>query len=449
VEASARTMRFVAFLMTGPTYHHTAMWQHPEAEHSYLDPTWWQSVARTLERGRFDGLFIADLLTFRDQDHVINGGQISLLDPIPIIAQMAQVTSTLGLGVTVSTTFQPPYTIARALATLDIISNGRLAWNVVTSSSDADARVMGGSSIPPREVRYQRADEVVSLCMEFWQSWNGAHLEADKGTGTFSDADRINPVDFEGQFVSAHGYFPVPPMPQGHPVLMQAGGSGPGRDFAAKWAEIIFTLQNSLEDMQHHYRDIKGRMVAHGRDPRDCAILTSVDPIVGETRSIAQEKQAYINSLITWERAVGHVKGHTGVDVRDLPLDEPINSFPADAISIGSLDVILNGAKHENLTLREATYRYAQSDLCPQIVGTPEDVADQLAEYFLGEGCDGFIISPIHMPGAFESFCRSVMPVLIRRGLIPEVRAPGSFRDQLRAGAGFQRTDVVAARSRH
>jgi FMN-dependent oxidoreductase (nitrilotriacetate monooxygenase family) len=438
-------MRFVAFLMTGPTYHHTAMWKHPEAENLYLDPTWWQSVARTLERGRFDGLFIADLLTFRDHEYVTNGGQMSLLDPIPIIAQMAQATATIGLGVTVSTTFQPPYSIARALATLDIISNGRLAWNVVTSSSDTDARVMGGSSIPPREVRYQRADEVVSLCLEFWRSWNGAQVTPDRDSGTFTDAERIKPVDFDGRFVSARGYFSVPPMPQGHPVLMQAGGSGPGRDFAAKWAEIIFTLQNSLKDMQDHYQDIKSRMVGHGRDPRDCAILTSVDPIVGETRSIAEEKQAYINSLIEWETAVGHVKAHTGVDVRELPLDQPIDSFPPDAISIGSLDVILKGARHENLTLREATYRYAQSDLCPQIVGTPDDVADQLAEYFLGEGCDGFIISATHMPGALETFCRSVMPVLIRRGLVPEVRAPGTFRDQLRSGAGLQREEALHA----
>ncbi len=430
-----RYMRFVAMLMTGPTQHHTAAWRHPESVNSLLDPTWWQDTARMLERGSFDGLFLADTHTFGNTEIMESGGQMALLDPVPLIAQMAQATTTIGLGVTISTTFLPPYSIARVLATLDIVSQGRVAWNVVTSWNDVDAQVFGQDALPPRDVRYQRAHEVLELCMEFWGSWNGTTVIADKGTGTFLDTKAINPVAFKGSFVSADGYFSVPTSPQGHPVIMQAGSSGAGRDFAARWAEVVFTLQNSLEDMLDFYEDVKGRMEQYGRDPRELAILTSVDPIIGETTEIALEKQAYINGLVNLDMAIATVRNHLGIDVSTMPMDQPVTEIADDALSLGALDVLVKGARREHLTLCEALLRYATSDLTPQVVGTAEEVADQLEEYFTHHGCDGFVITPTQMPGTFESFTRSVMPVLKHRGLVPGESVPGTLRTRLRASA--------------
>ncbi|WP_228479319.1 NtaA/DmoA family FMN-dependent monooxygenase [Microbacterium atlanticum] len=428
-----RYMRFVAMLMTGPTQHHTAAWRHPESVNAHLDPQWWQEIARTLERGHFDGLFLADTLTFGNTGIADKGGQIALLDPLPLIALMAQATSRIGLGVTVSTTFIPPYAIARALSTLDIISGGRLAWNVVTSWNEGEAKAMGQDTLPPREARYQRAHEILELCMKFWSSWNGAQVIADKASGRFIETSAIDPIAFEGEFVAASGYFSTPPAPQGHPVIMQAGSSPAGRDFAARWAELVFTLQNDLEDMQAFYTDMKTRTADYGREPGELAILTSIDPIIGETSEIAREKQEYINSLVEWDVAVATIKNHLGIDIRELPLDKPVSSLTDDALSIGALEVLIKGAQRENLTLREAAFRYATSDLTPQVVGTPEEVADQLEAYFTADGCDGFIVTPTQMPGTFEAFTRSVMPILQKRGFIDPGLDGRTFRRHLRA----------------
>lgn len=412
-----RQIKLIAFLFAGPTSHHHAMWRHPETENLFLDPAWWETLARTLERGRFDGLFFADTTALYGETVLAKGGQMSLVDPIPLIAIMARATRHIGLGLTLSTSFLPPYAIARLLGSLDLLSGGRVAWNIVTSHSDLEAQNYGLDALLPRKERYDRAEETLRICLDLWSSWSEGALVADKESGRFIDATKLRKTDIKGQFVSAKGTFAVPPSPQGRPVIMQAGSSPRGRDFAASCAELVFTLQHALPDMQAFYTDMKARVARAGRDPAACSILTSVDPIIGETESIAREKQTYINALVDPQLGIALMEGHTGLDLSGYPLDKPIGDVHAETGSRGSFDVILQGTKAQNLTLGEAAKRFATSELCPQIVGTAQSVADQMTEMFEARGCDGFILTPTEMPGSFESFARSVVPILQKRGV--------------------------------
>jgi alkanesulfonate monooxygenase SsuD/methylene tetrahydromethanopterin reductase-like flavin-dependent oxidoreductase (luciferase family) len=213
---------------------------------------------------------------------------------------------------------------------------------------------------------------------------------------------------------------------------MQAGASDRGREFAARWAEMIFTLQHTKADMQAFYGDIKGRMTALGRAPEECAILPSLDPIIGETESIAREKQAYVNELVHPEVGLALVSTHIGVDLSRLPLDKPIGDLDIPQGAQGSLDVIMQGTRAEGLSLREAARRFATSELCPQIVGTPASVADQLQDLFESRACDGFILTPTVFPGTWEQFVRSVVPELQRRGVFRTEYRGRTLRENLR-----------------
>ncbi|KHK61551.1 MULTISPECIES: LLM class flavin-dependent oxidoreductase [Pseudomonas] len=429
----SKQMHLVAYLMTGPTSHHHGMWRHPETENRFLELSWWESLAQTLEQGKFDAFFFADSVSFLHPTLMARGGQISLLDPVPVASAMARATKHIGVGVTFSTSFVPPYGIARQLGTLNLLSGGRVAWNVVTSVSDREAKVFGIDKLPPRNERYDRAEEVLNTCINLWDSWSPDALVVDKTSGEFIDKTKVRRTVMSGKYVGTDGVFSVPPSDQGRPVIMQAGSSPRGRDFAAQYAEVIFTLQHSLPDMQEFYKDIKERMAKFGRSPDECAILTSVDPIIGETEAIAREKQQYINSLVDAEVAIALASGHVGVDLNEFDLDAPVNDIVVEEGSRGSLEVILQGARSENLSLRDAARRFATSESCPQVVGTPESVADQLQAYFEGKGCDGFILTPTTMPGSFEDFTRAVVPILQERGVFRKEYPGTTLRETLRA----------------
>jgi FMN-dependent oxidoreductase (nitrilotriacetate monooxygenase family) len=430
-------MHLVAFLMSGPTSHHHGMWRHPESDIRVTDPAWYEHIARVLEQGKFDSLFFADIVglgcPYNGHDTVVGrGGQMSLLDPIPLLAIMARATSRIGLGATLSTSFVPAFHIARTFQTLEHISGGRMAWNVVTSISPYEARNYG-VQLAPRDERYDRADEVVEACMALWNSWAPDAIVNDKASGTFVAPGAVTSADYAGKWTKTAGPLTTPRGPQGHPVIMQAGSSERGRQFAARWAEMIFTLQHDRGAMQRFYADIKGRLPAHGRADNECAILTSVDPIIGETESIAREKQAYMNELVDGESGLALVSAHTGVDLSKIDVDCPVEDLDLDGGSRGSLDVLIQGARAGNLTLREAARKFATSELCPQVVGTPEQVADQLQDYFESKGCDGFIITPTVFPGSFEVFARSVVPILQKRGIFRTEYEGPTLRQNLRS----------------
>ncbi len=436
-----RQMHLVAFLMTGPTCHHHGAWRHPESDiDDILSPTRYEHIARVLEAGKFDALFFADILGLYDlyggsyDTMVGRGGQVCLLDPAVVLPMMARVTSRIGLGLTYSSTFNHPYQIARMLGTLDHLSGGRVAWNVVASTSTLEARNFGQDEMPGRAQRYDRADEVLEACFALWDSWEDGALLLDKQSGAFADPAKIHYANYAGRWIKTRGPLTTPRSPQGRPVIMQAGSSDRGRDFGARWGEIIFTLQHEKSDMQDFYADFKRRMRAQGRAPEDAAVLPSIDVVIGETESIARERAEYVNSLVDTQLGMAQISGHTGLDLSKFDPDQPLADIALEEGSRGSFDVILQGTERAGLTLGEAARRFATSELCPQLVGTPEMIADSLVDLFESEACDGFVLTPTTFPGMYEQFCKTVVPVLQRRGVFRREYGGRTLREHLRDG---------------
>ena len=361
------------------------------------------------------------------------GGQVCLLDPAVILTMMARVTHHIGLGLTYSSTFNHPYQIARMLGSLDHLSAGRVAWNVVASTSTLEARNFGMDAMPGRAQRYDRADEVLEACFALWDSWDAGALVLDKQTGTFADPSKIHYVDYAGQWIKSRGPLTTPRSPQGHPVIMQAGSSDRGREFGARWAEVIFTLQHSKADMQDFYGDFRSRMTRRGRAPDECVILPSIDVVIGETERVAKERADYVNSLVDTQLRMAQISGHIGVDLSKFDPEQPLADIVLEEGSRGSFDVILQGTKADGLTLGEAARRFATSELCPQLVGTPTMIADHLIDLFEAYACDGFVLTPTTFPGMFEQFARSVVPILQERGVFRKEYTGATLRETLRS----------------
>ncbi len=438
--AAKRQMHLIAFLMTGPTGHHHGAWRHPESDvDGILQPERYEHLARVLEAGCFDGLFFADILGLYDlyggsyETMVGRGGQVCLLDPALVLPMMARVTRHIGLGLTYSSTFNHPYQIARMLGTLDHLSGGRAAWNVVASTSTLEARNFGLEEMPGRAQRYDRADEVLEACCALWDSWEDGALLLDRASGAFADPAKIHYANYAGQWIRTRGPLTTPRSPQGRPVIMQAGSSDRGRAFGARWGEVIFTLQHRKEDMQAFYADFKSRMAALGRAPEECVVLPSIDVVLGETESIARERAEHVNSLVDTQLGLAQMSGHIGIDLARFDPDQPLQDIAVETGSRGSFDVILQGTRAEGLTLGEAARRFATSELCPQLVGTAEMVADRLTDLFADHACDGFVLTPTLSPGMFEEFGRAVVPVLQRRGVFRREYTGRTLRENLRA----------------
>ena len=434
-----RQMHLVAFLMTGPTCHHHGAWRHPESDiDDLLRPSRYEHIARVLEAGKFDALFFADILGLYDlydgkfDTMVGRGGQVCLLDPAMVLPIMARATSRIGLGLTYSSTFNHPYQIARMLASLDHLSAGRAAWNVVASTSTLEARNFGMDEMPGRAQRYDRADEVLEACFALWDSWEDCALLLDKQNGAFADPAKIHYAGYAGRWIKTRGPLTTPRSPQGHPVIMQAGSSDRGRDFGARWGEVIFTLQHRKADMQAFYADFKGRMAARGRAPEECVVLPSIDVVIGETESIARERADYVNGLVDAQLGMAQMSGHIGIDLSRFDPGQPLADIALEEGSRGSFDVILQGSKAEGLTLGEAARRFATSELCPQLVGTAEMVADRLVDLFEDHACDGFVLTPTTFPGMYEQFCKAVVPALQKRGVFRTEYAGATLREHLR-----------------
>jgi FMN-dependent oxidoreductase (nitrilotriacetate monooxygenase family) len=431
-------MRMVAILGAGPTMHHHAMWRHPDTDNGFLRADYYEHIARILEQGMFDGFFFADGLGARTvyrngyEASFRLGGQMYMLDPVALIAIMGRVTSHLGLGITMSANYVHAYQLAKTLATLDMLSSGRVAWNIVTTGGLDSALNFGRDDTIDRQHRYDLADEVVEACMKLWGTWDDDALIIDKASGIFADPARVRYANYEGKWVKTRGPLQTPRTPQGHPVLMQAGGSPRGRDFAARWAELVFTIQHSKEGMKKYYDDVRERVAKFGREPDDCLILPEVDPVVGETRAIAEERRDYMNSQVSTEIGLQFASAHTGIDLSKFPADKPLEDLEVTKGSQGVFDILMQGTKAENLTLGEAARRYAISAMCPQLVGTAADIADQLEDMFNSRVCDGFIISPSVFPGTFEQISRAVVPELQKRGLMRTEYRGKTLRENLR-----------------
>jgi FMN-dependent oxidoreductase (nitrilotriacetate monooxygenase family) len=395
-----------------------------------------EEVARTAERGGFDMIFFGDSTGIPDtwkgsiEDAVRHGVAWPRFEMSPWITKMSTVTSHLGFGLTYASTFMHPFYTARLLNSLDHITNGRIAFNVITSQRRADYANYGYDELPDHNERYDRLEEFIDVCRALWSSVDADAFVWDRRTGTVADPSKVRPINHLGKSFKVKGPLSVVPSPQGQPVIIQAGASGRGRDFAAKHAEVIFAIQPFVEGATAYYRDVKQRMVELGRRESDCKILFGVQIFVAETASAARDKRDLHNSLVPLEGAVAHLSGALDTDLSGLSLDSVMQPFEATR-SQGVVDMYTRVAGR-TLTLREMALRHGQSVGFPQVVGTPEQVADQLEDYYERAGGDGFMLTMAYAPGALEEFVSMVVPVLQGRGRLRTDYRGSTLREILR-----------------
>ncbi|RAI60849.1 NtaA/DmoA family FMN-dependent monooxygenase [Roseicella frigidaeris] len=432
--AGRRKMHLVAYLKAGPNFSYPSSWRHPAATLDDLfEPTRWENCARLLEAGLFDACFFADGLGIPDlykgsyADYVGRGGQLTLVDPMVLLPQMARVTERLGLGVTLSTSFTPAYVAARWLGSLDLLSKGRAAWNVVTTGRDFEARNLGQDGLPPKAARYDMADEVLEACDALWQGWEPDALVLDRAAGRFADPDKIHRANYEGRYIRTEGPLSIPRSPQGRPVLMQAGASPRGRAFAARWAEMIFCTPATKADALAFRSDIRARMQAIGRDPDHCAVLPSVTVVLGETEAIARERADYLESLVDPELVLAASSWSVVADLSRIEDPAALEGAGSHQGVQGHRDRMLQVARQKGISFAEAVRR--PRDL---IAGTAAQVADMMEDWFAAGACDGFILPPTLFPGTFEEAARLLVPELQRRGLYRTAYAGRTLRENLR-----------------
>jgi len=428
-----RKMHLAAYLKTGPTASYASAWRHPSAPlHDIWSAERYEHLARMLEECRFTAAFFADGLGLPDiyknsyADYVGRGGQMSLIDPMVVLPLMARVTRHLGLGNTISTTFNQPYHIARSVGSLDLLSDGRACWNVVTSATDYEARNSGMDGITPKAERYDRADDVLEACCKLWDCWDKDALVLDRESGVFADAGKIRYADHVGPYVKVRGPMSIPRSPQGRPVLLQAGSSPRGRECAARWADMIFCTPATKADGIAFREDLYKRMEAAGRNPVECAIMPTLSVVIGETESIAREKAEFLDSLIDPELVMASSSTLLGVDLSTIETAEEAETAAGNQGIAGSRDRMAQVAKAQGITFAQAV-RKPRSLLA----GTPQMIADVMEDWFRGGACDGFVLPPTVFPMTYEEFGRMVTPELQRRGLLRRDYAGKTLRENI------------------
>jgi FMN-dependent oxidoreductase (nitrilotriacetate monooxygenase family) len=416
-----RQIKLGAFLY--PTGHHVAAWRHPDAQaDAGINIQHYRQIARTAERGKFDLIFLADGVSVRGDDidalSRTATRYVGQFEPITLLSALSGVTEHIGLVATASTTYNEPYHIARKFASLDHLSGGRAGWNLVTSADEREAYNFNRDAHLAHASRYERAEEFADVVRGLWDTWDEDAFVRDKEAGIFFDPGKLHYLEHKGEHFSVRGPLNVPRTPQGHPVLVQAGSSEPGKELAARTAEVIFTAQQTLAEAQAFYADVKGRMEKYGRRPDELKIMPGAFPVVGRSRAEAEDKFAAIQGLIHPVVGLSLLSRMSGVDLSSYPLDEPVpDDLPETNGGKSRQKLLLDLARRRNLTIRELYLEIAGARGHWQLVGTPADIADQLEDRFLNDGADGFNIMPPYLPTGLDDFVELVIPELQRRGL--------------------------------
>ena len=427
MRSPADTMHLVA-MVNAPTSQYSENWRHPLARADWLDARFYADLARTLERGCFDMMFLPDALAV-PEDHtggyattVRTGGKGTIyLDPVVVAAVAAAATTHLGLGATMSTTFVPPYAIARTMLSLDHLSGGRMAWNIVTSTTDAEARNLGLPAIPGKEERYDHADRVVQTVLDLWDTWQPGALTLDGAARVFADPARVGRIPDRGDGPPlSRGPITLPRSPQGQPVLMQAGASDRGKAFAARWAEVVFVVADGPEAMRALRTELRERAASLGRDPDALVVLPAVQPIVAATDDGARRRLAELESFLDDGEILTVLARLLHADPASLDPDASavalIEAHRGSTGSDGFEEMLLRAARADGLTVRELAARQAMSQLKPQPTGSPATVADYLCDLFESGAADGFVVMSALYPSSLEEFVDGVVPELQRRG---------------------------------
>ena len=409
-----------------PAGHHIAAWRHPGVDpREIAGIDYYMRAAQTAERGKFDLFFVGDMLAARERDgRVIREGGLNNIDSISITSAIAAATECLGLVATLSTTYNEPYYIAERFASLDHISNGRAGWNVVTTANDDAAYNFGRKSHMEKTLRYERAKEFVDICKALWDSWDDDALVADGTSGVFADTAKIHPLDHRGRFFAVRGALQLPRPPQGWPVLVQAGGSPAGVEFAAMISDEARAFRAAVQE----------RMPKYGRPPEAVKVLPGLSPIFGSTEQEARRKEAELDELILPAVGVWMLSEQMRFRLYDYPLDAPLPSGDIRASGQGFTPravSLLDRADQEGLTIRACANLVAKSRSHGTFVGTVEQLADYMQLWFESGGCDGFNIMPAYFPDELDLFVDHVVPELQRRGLFRTDYAGHTLRDHL------------------
>ncbi len=427
-------MKLGAFFMIPG--HHVAAWRHPESStEQLLSFDLYRKLAETAERGKFDMIFFADGNAVHDRNGIGIEQTVNVRpDPMTLLAALAVVTKHIGLAATASTTYNEPFHLARKFATIDHLSGGRSAWNVVTSSDESEALNFSQERHLVHSARYERAEEFVALVKKLWDSWEDDALLINKQAAKFADSSKVHQVNHQGEWFSVKGPLNISRPVQGHSVIIQAGSSEPGKELAAKTAEVIFTAWQTLGEAQMFYRDVKGRLQKYGRSEDSLKIMPGVFPVIGNTEKEAKEKKQYLVELIPEQVGVGLLSALISYDLSPFPVDKPLPDLPDIRDINGAktrFQLVKDLGDRENLTIRQLYQRVAGARGHREISGTPIQIADQMQEWFENGAADGFNIMPPYLPGGLEDFVDSVIPELQNRGLFRKDYTGQTLRDHL------------------
>ncbi|MCW4465964.1 LLM class flavin-dependent oxidoreductase [Glutamicibacter sp. MNS18] len=415
-----RSLILNAFLMT--TGHHESSWRLPESDTGAgTDIRHYQRLAQLAEQAKFDAVFFADSPVLQAPPAQRPAGA---LDPVTLLAALATATEKIGLIATASTSYNEPYNLARKFASLDAISNGRSGWNVVTTAGDAAARNFSRNAQPDSSQRYARAEEFLKVTERLWDSWEDDARVGDKDSGVWAAPTRIHRIDHQGEHFQVAGPLNVPRSPQGRPVIIQAGASEAGKGFAARWAEAIFTAHQSLASAQDFYRELKARAAEVGRNSQEVKILPGIVPILGSTQTEAQRLADELDALILPQYALQNLAQVLHVDPAELDLDRVLPQglgqlVPAEK-STSRRDLVLGLGYERNLTVRQIIRELGPGRGHQTLVGTPEQAADHIEQWFTQGAADGFNIMAPVLPSGLEYFVEHVVPILRQRGLFRE-----------------------------
>ncbi len=407
--------------------HHVSGWRHPKAEAGSENFDLLRRVSQIAEQAKFDMVFLADGLTSGVDAHP---SMIARFEPLTLLSALAMVTDKIGLAATASTTYGEPYHTARAFSSIDHLSHGRAAWNIVTTSYARTANNFSKSH-PEHDERYAVAEEFVDVVRGLWDSWDDDAFIKNKDSGVYADPSKVHLLDHQGKYYSVKGPLNIPRSPQGHPILIQAGSSGPGQDLAARTADVVFTAQQSLPEAQAFYKSLKTRVEKFGRHADSVAVMPGFLPVIGRTREEAAEKLAELDKWTDLKNAMPLLEERMGHSLAEYDPDGPLPDLPISDQLRSRAELLTAAARRENLTIRQLALRVAAGRGHHIVLGTPVEIADRMQEWFDGRAADGFNVMPPFFPEGLEDFTQLVVPILQERGLFRTEYSGTTLRDHL------------------
>ena len=417
-----------------PCGHHIAAWRHPDGiPNSGSNLPHIIELAKLAERGLFDMFFMADSVSFwrGELDAMTHDSYGTWIEPFTLMGSLAQHTTNLGVVCTATTTYDEPYSLARRFASLDLVSGGRAGWNLVTSGNKAEADSFGLAEHMEKAQRYKRAREFAHVVRGLWNSWGEGVFIRNQSSGIYFDKEKLHTLDHEGEFFKVKGPINVPPSPQGEPVMVQAGASGDGRELAAETAEVIFGAQQTFEGAQEFYNDVKQRMLAYGRHPDSLKVMPGLLVCVAETHDEAVKKYDQLQDLIDPVTGLQLLSKRLDYDLSGYPIDGPLPDIPRNKTSSTRVDLFIEIAHRENLTIKDLYRRVAGARGHYEVVGSPIEVVDMMERWVAGGACDGFNIMPPVFPSSLYEFVELVIPELQRRGLFRTSYSGTTLRENL------------------